>query len=547
MTHPLSNLDLSAVADMPTAENVAAAADKKELLGADSRDTSAGPVVPKPSSLTAVLAKPGVPTLSRQLANAMDASGVSPEHRLMFATAGLTRVSDVGNMGGTKGEFHDKALDIFDDELGTSKREKSLALVKLTALWTYCHRATDLDEALTERIRLDPHCLPEISLDDYEDMRAQYQARHPLELINEEQEPHIKFLARVQRDVKLHRVVPPYALHEVKTKPEHIEQKGGLSTTAEALVKMVHEHDWSGQILDEAAAWSRVRAFWTALDMLGLCTYDKFSVTRDDGVVIAATGGSLELLQRFLDELRKISSSEPYLRLCFICVADRAIRRFVYNTTSRERPAPTIALALHRFLKEEQHQWGEIRTEAREWAERRGRKRGRTPSPAPLPRIPGHPGSSHDYDDDRSNGRNGPGRKTRRGNDNTRGNGGGGNRGNGNPDNGGRRNQPGAADDKPDRPGAPKSKAAAKRERQRERREQEQREKDKQRQPKGSVGDVVKDRIPDKEWAKLQSLKSKACLFWNSTKGCRFQDCRRDHVCAKCGGKHKFFQAHAKE
>ena len=57
--------------------------------------------------------------------------------------------------------------------------------------------------------------------------------------------------------------------------------------------------------------------------------------------------------------------------------------------------------------------------------------------------------------------------------------------------------------------------------------------------------------VPEKEWSQLSFVNvpiqaARRCKFFNTSVGCRVQNCKRMHLCILCGGAHPWAVVHFK-
>ena len=118
----------------------------------------------------------------------------------------------------------------------------------------------------------DPSKVPEIPGEDHAEFRETFVARHPDVLLPLHQEPHRKFVERVQRDYLVHGFVHFYEVGEIRTRNEQIAQKSGLTKNAEDLLRVVMI-DQPASASSESQVMDKLHAFFITLEYLTICEF----------------------------------------------------------------------------------------------------------------------------------------------------------------------------------------------------------------------------------------------------------------------------------
>ena len=164
----------------------------------------------------------------------------------------------------------------------------------------------------------DPHKVPELSQETRGDFRAQFMTAHPDAVVNSWNEPHKKFVERINRDYTVNGTAPYYEVGEMRTRSETIAQKTGLAPSADQLVKLCKVDETSSSVATEEEVFQRLHAFFMAMEMLNICAF-----TATDGPV------------RYINELQKFRKVNPGLS-CLLR-ADKLIRQMVAELNTDDR------------------------------------------------------------------------------------------------------------------------------------------------------------------------------------------------------------------
>jgi hypothetical protein len=119
----------------------------------------------------------------------------------------------------------------------------------------------------------DPHKVPEMPQEDHSDLRSRFVDAHPDMVITTWNEPHRKFIERINRDFMVNGTIPFYEVGEMRVRSDTISQKSGLAMSAEALLKLSKEDVLKDVVATEEEVVYRLNAFFMALEMLNICSY----------------------------------------------------------------------------------------------------------------------------------------------------------------------------------------------------------------------------------------------------------------------------------
>ena len=194
----------------------------------------------------------------------------------------------------------------------------------------------------------DPHKVPELSQETHGDFRALFLLAHPDSVINSWNEPHKKFVERINRDFTVNGTVPFYEVGEMRTRSETIAQKTGLAPSADQLVKLCKVDEVSSSVATEEEVFQRLHAYFMALEMLNICAF-------------SAADGPIKYINE-LQKFRRVNSG-----LSTLLRADKLIRQMVAELNTDDRDSfPTFSSALIHVLDTKQYLWNDARSYSRQ-------------------------------------------------------------------------------------------------------------------------------------------------------------------------------------
>ena len=390
-----------------------------------------------------------------------------------------------------RGQFSQDALPL--------ERER----LSIQASWT---TASSLAKSLaTAEIRYaeDPTKIPNIPEVDRVRMRCAWVKAHPELILDNNNEPHPKFLDLLRRDWKVHSRVLYYKISQIRVKADKIEPVRQLSTNVQNLLHVVNTELPTENASTDDQVFERLHAWFASLEFVQIFTSMQF---REIGLKY------IGLLKRWHRRHRDRGHSG----LACAITADHLLRNEVEQDII-EDPSLSYAAAFTAVLETKKYLWDSASaqlylqpakrnaevlspTKARRSAlgdtpikESRRAKRARVQheraqsagaaSKATLPALPPLPPA------------------------------------------------PGTTDTRP--PKGPGSKGGGKGKK------------------GGGKPDAKASKIPDHMWNRLCELTSKGsqyaetCRFYNSPVGCSLGDkCRRAHKCCGCGGSHPWHTQH---
>jgi hypothetical protein len=230
------------------------------------------------------------------------------------------------------------------DTLGATDQVQELRLLQEVTVWNSCQALNTCFAQRRAKMEEDPHKVPELSQETHGDFRAQFMLAHPDAVVNSWNEPHKKFVERINRDYTVNGTVPFYEVGEMRTRSETIAQKTGLAPSADQLVKLCKVDEISSSVATEEEVFQRLHAFFMAMEMLNICAF-----TGSDGPV------------RYINELQKYRKVNP--GLATLLRADKLIRMMVaeLNTYDRDNFG-TFSVALIHVLDTKQYLWNDARS-----------------------------------------------------------------------------------------------------------------------------------------------------------------------------------------
>ena len=436
----------------------------------------------------------------------LHAEGVPEAIRLRLAELKFDTIAKFALLGKDQDAFETKIEALLPTELGAdSTKVQNMTL--LAVVWDGCKDVKQFK--LTQRMRLqeEPHKIPEIHSTDFSDMRERFITAHPDVVLTECNEPHKKFVEKVDRDLQVHGVCQYYELTECRVRKDKITPKSGFSKSLEGLLKTAEVAD-EASISSEEDALNRITAFVIMSSYLNVNAFR--SATYTEG---STDGCGLSYLAT-LNEKRRDFPGDDAQRFNFVVIADRKIRKRVAKLMQDKRAKyPSYAAAMSHVLKEESELWKDAKDEAR--TVRAPIKRGRSVTPEKVER-PNGGGQTGDAEAKLMKIKEAKKLKRQK---------------------------------KLDKKKAKLGKAGGK-------------GSGGQAQPSGQGGGGVapppaphavqrtkdgRTMAPAAMFKKVNELckGKKTCPFWNLPCGCKFDGtCAKDHVCAQCGQNHPYCTAH---
>ena len=268
---------------------------------------------------------------------------------LVFANNSLLSIEMVAVLGENHASVRANFLKLVGGEAAISNEPQvvELSLLRVVTIWTTCQALNACFAQRRAKMEEDPHKIPEISQEDHGDFRSRFIQAHPDTIVNIWNEPHRKFVERINRDFTVNGTVPFYEVGEMRTRSETIAQKTGLAPSADQLVRLCKVDEPASSVANEEEVLYRLQAFFMALEMLNIC-----SLSAVDGPV------------RYLNELHKFRKHNPGLHA--LVRADKIIRLAVAECNTDERDLfPTFSEALLHVLNHKQFLWNDARTDVR--------------------------------------------------------------------------------------------------------------------------------------------------------------------------------------
>lgn len=149
--------------------------------------------------------------------------------RLALAKKGLNTVKKFALLGSDLDRYELKIKNIMKEELGADESTKELNVTLLGVVWQSCQKLMEYEIGQRVRLAEDPSKIPEIGMFELTDMRERFWTAHPDLLVNDDNEPHKKFIEKVNRDLTVHGVMLFYELVEVRVKKDKITATKGFS------------------------------------------------------------------------------------------------------------------------------------------------------------------------------------------------------------------------------------------------------------------------------------------------------------------------------
>ena len=201
---------------------------------------------------------------------------------LLFANNSLLNIETVAVLGENHAAVRANIVRLIGGEeiLGSTEQVRELRLLQVVTAWNSCQALNTCFAQRRAKMEEDPHKVPELSQETHGDFRAQFMIAHPDAVVNSWNEPHKKFVERINRDFTVNGTVPFYEAGEMRTRSETIAQKTGLAPSADQLVKLCKVDEISSSVATEEEVFQRLHAFFMAMEMLNICAF-----TGSDGPV----------------------------------------------------------------------------------------------------------------------------------------------------------------------------------------------------------------------------------------------------------------------
>ena len=280
--------------------------------------------------------------------------------RQALAKKGLTTMKKFAMLGSTMEVYETKIKNILGSDLGADAGEIDLNVTMLGVIWLSCSRT--LEYEMNQRVRLqeDPTKVPEIGVFDHADMRERWWTAHPDIVLQDDNEPHKKFVEKVNRDITVHGVMMFYELTEVRVKKDKVVKAAGFSKTLDGIVKVTQQDDELAPVESDREVMHRIEAFLITCEWLGVNEYRSASFNEGD-----EDGCGLSYWQKIIEqrvEFQKYTGKSPML---FTVLADRKFRKKVAELQYTKRGKfKTFKDAMSHVLQNFRYYWTDARSEA---------------------------------------------------------------------------------------------------------------------------------------------------------------------------------------
>ena len=268
---------------------------------------------------------------------------------LLFANSSLLSIEMVAVLGENHESVKRNFLQLIGGAavLGADDRIRALRYIQVITVWTTCQALNTCNAQRRAKMEEDPHKIPEIPQEDHGDFRSRFVLAHPDVVVNIWNEPHRKFVERINRDFTVNGSIPFYEVGEMRTRSEVIAQKSGLAPSADQLVKLCRTDELSSSFATEEEVFQRLHAFFMTLEMLNICSF-----TTLDGPVL------------YISKIHKCRKDCAGLQA--LVKADKIIRMKVAECNTDQRDDfPTYSSALKHVLDNHKHLWIEARSHGR--------------------------------------------------------------------------------------------------------------------------------------------------------------------------------------
>ena len=269
---------------------------------------------------------------------------------LLFAKSSLLNIETVAVLGENHAAVRASFIRLIggEEQLGGDDQTRELRLIQVVTVWNSCQALNTCFAQRRAKMEEDPHKVPELSQETHGDFRALFLLAHPDSVINSWNEPHKKFVERINRDFTVNGTVPFYEVGEMRTRSETIAQKTGLAPSADQLVKLCKVDEVSSSVATEEEVFQRLHAYFMALEMLNICAF-------------SAADGPIKYINE-LQKFRRVNSG-----LSTLLRADKLIRQMVAELNTDDRDSfPTFSSALIHVLDTKQYLWNDARSYSRQ-------------------------------------------------------------------------------------------------------------------------------------------------------------------------------------
>ena len=99
--------------------------------------------------------------------------------------------------------------------MGASPRDREMCLVQAVAVWKSSCALKDCFDTRRAKMEEDPHKIPALGQEDHGDFRARFVDAHPDSVLTNKNEPHRRFVERLNRDFTVNGCVPFYEVGEI--------------------------------------------------------------------------------------------------------------------------------------------------------------------------------------------------------------------------------------------------------------------------------------------------------------------------------------------
>ena len=430
-------------------------------------------------------------------------SGVPANLRKDLADQSIVTVELFAALADTQAEAIKRLEDRFlNGKFSQEVLPKEREILSLQAAWTTASSLAKSQATAELRYAEDPTKIPSIPEVDRVRMRMAWTRAHPELLLDNQNEPHPKFLDLVRRDWKVHSRVLYYKISQIRVKADKIDPVRQISANVQNLIHLVNSELPSESASTDEQVFERLHAFFTSLEFVQIFTSLQF---RDIGLKY------IGLLRKWYRRQR----GRGFSGVGCLITADDFIRNEVEQDII-EDPTLTYAAAFTAVLDNKKFLWDSASAHLSFTPAKRGNDALSPPRQRPGSQVDTPIKESRRAKKSRARReQSSPGPKKG---------------GGGSPP----PPPPPAQINQGPKPGkASGSKGGGK-------------------GKKGADQPAPKQpKIADKVWKRLCDLTNPgaqyadACRFWNSPVGCSLgEKCRRSHKCCACGGNHPWYTQH---
>ena len=281
--------------------------------------------------------------------------------RIALAGKGLTTVRKFAMLGQTEERFEAKIKAIMGDELGADAAEIEANVTFIGVVWMTAQKTMEFDMNQRARLQEDSSKVPELSMIDVSDMRERFFVGHPDLVLTESNEPHKKFIEKVNRDLVVNGVLLFYELIEVRVKKDKVVSSKVFAKTAEDLLKMTQGSYDTAELTTDEDAMGRIQAFLIMNVWLGVNEWRSVGYNEND-----EDGCGLSYWSTLIEKRTQFAKDHGCSPFVFTVIADRKIRRKVAELMYNKRAKfPTFKAAMKEVLREWRHLWRDAVDEAR--------------------------------------------------------------------------------------------------------------------------------------------------------------------------------------